>query len=409
MTRYKHGDYTPYLYYTSNYGESWELITNGIPEEHFTRVIRADKNVKNLLYCGTEFGMYISTDKGKNWKPFQLNLPKVPITDLALKDNDLIVATQGRSFWILDDLNILWDELARPTKVDELRLYSVTPTVGYGGGSGNTSVSAGTNHPAGVRLFFNVPDTKQPVQLRFIDDSGKMIRTFNSKASEESNKLTFEKGMNIFNWNSRYEKADKFDGLLMWWGTLEGPTAPPGNYKARLIVGEDSVETNFEILLDPRSEGTAEDRQAQFDFLLEIRNKLDETHDAIRHMREVKSQIAALNGRLDQKQYAVVIAEGKRLDSLMTEIESVLYQTKLQSNQDMLNYPIKLNNKLAHVASLASMGIYRPTEQMIGVKNDITAQINLELKKWQGIQNNDLPAYNELIRNEKVNVIGINE
>lgn len=409
VTRYKHGDYTPYLYYTSNYGESWELITNGIPEEHFTRVIRADKNVKNLLYCGTEFGMYISTDKGKNWKPFQLNLPKVPITDLALKDNDLIVATQGRSFWILDDLNILWDELARPTKVDELRLYSVTPTVGYGGGSGNTSVSAGTNHPAGVRLFFNVPDTKQPVQLRFIDDSGKMIRTFNSKASEESNKLTFEKGMNIFNWNSRYEKADKFDGLLMWWGTLEGPTAPPGNYTARLIVGEDSVETNFEILLDPRSEGTAEDRQAQFDFLLEIRNKLDETHDAIRHMREVKSQIAALNGRLDQKQYAVVIAEGKRLDSLMTEIESVLYQTKLQSNQDMLNYPIRLNNKLAHVASLASMGIYRPTEQMIGVKNDITAQINLELKKWQGIQNNDLPAYNELIRNEKVNVIGINE
>ncbi|MDX1350353.1 MAG: glycosyl hydrolase, partial [Putridiphycobacter sp.] len=409
VTRYKHGDYKPYLYYTKNYGETWELIINGIPEEHFTRVIRADRTVKGLLYCGTEYGIYISSDNGQHWQPFQLNLPTVPITDLALKDNDLIIATQGRSFWILDDLNVIWDELSNPTKETELRLFKVSPTVVFGGGNGSKSVIAGTNHPAGVRFFFNIPNIKNSVLLRFIDSNGKIIRTFDSKAPETVNQLTIEKGLNIFNWNGRYEKADAFEGLLMWWGTLDGPVAPPGQYKARLICENDSVEINFEILMDPRTEGTLEDIQAQFEFLLDIRNKVDETHDAIRHMRAVKNQIAALNMRLDSVQHAIVIAEGKRLDSLMTEIESVLYQTKLKSNQDMLNYPIKLNNKLAHIASLASMGSYRPTHQMIAVKDNITQQINQELQKWQAIQNRDLPAYNALIREEKVNVIGVKE
>ncbi len=408
-TRYKLGDYKPYLYYTADYGETWQLITNGIPQDHFTRVVRADRKVKGLLYCGTEFGMYVSTDGGQNWKTFQLNLPLVPITDLALKDNDLIVATQGRSFWILDDLNVIWDELSKSTGKDELRLFSVHPTVGYGGGNGKESQTAGTNHPDGVRFYFNLPETEKTVSLKFYSSDGELIRSYSTKASEKEGKLKVETGMNHFNWNTRYEKADKFDGMLMWWGTLEGPKAPPGMYTARLIMDEDSVETKFEILHDPRSEGTKEDRQAQFEFLLEIRNKLDETHDAIRHMRTIKGQIIALNARLDKDEYEKVINEGKRLDSLMTAIEKELYQTKLKSNQDMLNYPIKLNNKLAHVASLASMGIYRPTEQMIGVKNDITGKINVQLEKWHKIRDHGLPAYNELIRTEKVNLIGVKE
>ncbi len=405
-TMYRMGDYTPYLYHTKDYGKTWKLITNGIPEEHFTRVIRADQNVEGLLYCGTEFGMYISSDNGANWQPFQLNLPPVPITDLAIKDNDLIVATQGRSFWIFDDLNVIWDEIKSPTKENDLRLFSVHPTVGYGG-SDRTSLQAGTNHPSGVRFYFNVPDEEEKLTLKFMDSSGELIRSFSTKASDKANKFEVESGLNTFDWNTRYPKADKFDGMLMWWGTLQGPKAPPGTYTARLISETDSSEVSFEILLDPRTEGSAEDRQAQFAFLLEIRNKLDETHDAITAMRSLKGQISGLKSRIDNEKYATVIEEGKRLDSIMTSIEKVLYQTKLKSNQDMLNYPIMLNNKLAHVASLASMGIYRPTEQMIGVAKDITAKIDVELKKWYDIQKNDIPKYNELIRTEKVDVIGV--
>lgn len=404
-TSYKLGDYTPYLYHTKDYGKTWKLITNGIPSNHFTRVIRADKEVEGLLYCGTEFGLYISADNGKNWQPFQLNLPQVPITDLALKDNDLIVATQGRSFWIFDDLNIIWDELKHPT-ANELRIFSVQPTVGYGGG-GKTSDLYGTNHPSGVKVYFNVPETEHPSTLKFIDSKGKLIRSFHTDAADKSDQLDIETGINSFNWNTRYEKADKFDGLLMWWGTLQGPKAPPGTYTARLINGTDSVETTIEILLDPRSEGTKEDRIAQFEFLLEIRNKLDETHDAIRQMHALKAQISALKNRIDPEQYEAVITKGNELDSVMTSIEKVLYQTKLKSNQDMLNYPIKLNNKLAHVASLASMGVYRPTQQMIGVKEEITALIDVELQKWYDILAKEIPAYNELIRTQKVDVIGI--
>lgn len=405
-TLYKKGDYAPYLYQTTDYGKTWKLITNGIPSGHFTRVLRADPKVEGLLYCGTEFGMYISTDNGANWKPFQLNLPIVPITDLAIKENDLIVATQGRSFWIFDDLNVLWDEVETPTKKETLRVYDSYPTVDYGGG-GKSSQLAGTNHPGGVRFYFNLPNVEKEVTLEFLDSNGKLIRKFSTQAKDADDKVTLKAGMNSFDWNTRYEKADEFDGLLLWWGTLSGPKAPPGQYIFKLVTESDSAEINFEILLDPRTEGTAEDRRAQFEFLLEIRNKLDQTHDAIRNMHDLKDQISALNARIDPKKYEKVIEEGKRLDSLMLDIEKTLYQTKLKSNQDMLNYPIKLNNKLAHVASLASMGIYRPTKQMIGVAIEITDKINVELEKWREIQQNEIPKYNALIRSENVNVIGV--
>ena len=405
-TLYKKGDYRPYLYHTTDYGNTWKLITSGIPSEHFTRVLRADPKVKGLLYCGTEFGMYLSTDNGANWKPFQLNLPIVPITDIAIKENNLIVATQGRSFWVFDNLHVVWDEVNTPTERDALRVYKSYPTVGYGGG-GQSSPLAGTNHPSGVRLYFNLPSIEEEVTLQIMDSDGQLIRQFSTKAKSPDNKITLKEGINTFNWNTRYKKADEFDGLLLWWGTLSGPKAPPGQYTFKVYTAKDSAEVNFEILLDPRTEGTAEDRRAQFEFLLQIRNKLDETHDAIRNMHDVSDQISALNARIDQKKYAKVIEEGQRLDSLMTDIEKVLYQTKLKSNQDMLNYPIMLNNKLAHVASLASMGLYRPTQQMIAVSEEISTKIDAELEKWYAIEKNDIPTYNDLIRSEKVNVIGL--
>jgi photosystem II stability/assembly factor-like uncharacterized protein len=399
-TMYKTGDYQPYLYYTSDYGKTWKTITKGIPDGHFTRVLRADPEKKGLLYCGTEGGLYMSNDNGANWKPFQLNLPLVPITDLAIKNTDLIVATQGRSFWILDDLNIIREELSAKN-ANGLKLYSIKETVGVGGAS-RADLTRGSNYQSGVVMYFDLPNDTSVTTLKFMNENNELIRTFST--NDNDNKLSVEVGVNKFTWDTRYPKADEFDGLLMWWGTLSGPTSPPGEYTARLINGRDSTEVNFTILPDPRAEGAPEDRKLQFEFLLEIRNKLDETHDAIRQMRNVRGAINDLSARLDDKHQNVLDA-GKRIDSVMMSVEKALYQVKLKSNQDMLNFPIKLNNKLAHVASLASMGIYKPTAQMIEVKDVLTKEIDQQLEVWYKLKEEELPRFNQLIRDSKIDVI----
>ncbi len=405
-TSYKSGDNAPYLFHTTDYGKTWLKITTGIVPEHFTRVIRADKKVKGLLYCGTENGLYISTDDGKMWKPFQLNLPIVPITDMTIKDNSLIVATQGRSFWMFDHLHILWQALEAPS-YGKLKLYQPFPETGIGGNAG-TSLTEGTNSPNGIRFHFNLPTDTVPVSMKFFDGAGEFIREYKKGGSGYEGKLDVKAGVNHFDWTLRYPKADDFEGMMMWWGTLQGPEAPPGNYTARLICGEDSVETKFEIIRDPRSEGTAEDLVLKFQFLQDVRNKLDAAHDCIRNMRNLKQQIVALNKRISSAaDFTAVVEEGNRLDSLMSAIENELYQTKLQSQQDMLNYPIKLNNKLAHLASLASMGSSRPTDQMIAFGKEISSLIDVQLKKWEEIRTVDLKKYNEMIREMRIDVIGV--
>jgi len=408
-TRYKLGDYAPYLFHTADYGQTWRKLIKGIDGGHFTRVIRADREVPGLLYAGTEFGLYISTDDGATWAPFQQNLPQVPITDLALKDNDLIVATQGRSFWLLDDLDVLWQSLGSPLAAGDLRLFEPHPTVGFGGGKGAAGATQGTNHPAGVRVHFSVPEGAEQGALTFRDADGMVIRRFSTDAGEAEDKLPLEAGLQHFHWDLRYPKADDFEGLLMWWGSLSGPVGPPGTYTAELAVDGDTLSTVFEILPDPRAEGSVEDLQARFDFLKSVRDKVDETHDAIRHMRAMRSQIAALSGRLDEEMHAEVVALGQALDSTMTAIEEVLYQTKLKSNQDMLNYPIRLNNKLAHVGSLAGMGLYRPTAQMMGVRDEMTALIDVQLERWYALRDADVPALNAAIRAHEIDLIAVPE
>lgn len=412
-TRYKLGDYQPYIYHTTDYGKTWKKIVNGIDGEHFTRVVRADPNKEGLLYCGTESGMYISFNNGEQWEPFQLNLPMVPITDMKVAYGNLIVATQGRSFWILDDIHLIHQFMDK--KPWDLHLFEPADAIQMGGSS-KTSLTAGTNHSGGVRVHYYVEkelEKTDTVSIKFFDPEGKLIRSFSTHPIKKEGKLDKPKlGTNLFVWDMRYPKADKFDGMLMWWGTLNGPQAPPGEYTVDLFKGSKryGFSRKFKILKDPRSEGSEEDLQAKFAFLLEIRNKLDETHDAIRHMRLIKSQIASMNELIgDNPAHKEVMDLGSELDSLMSEIEGKLYQTKLKSNQDMLNFPIMLNNKLAHIASLASMSNDRPTDQMYEVKDDISKKIDDELKKWRDIVNVDIPKYNELIRSHKINVIGVPE
>lgn len=411
-TRYKSGDYRPYLYKSKDYGKTWVRITDGIDAGHFTRVLRADPKRKGLLYAGTETGMYISFDDGASWKPFQLNLPIVPITDLTLRNDNLIAATQGRGFWLIDDLTPL-HQLNDQVAADDAYLYKPMSSyrMGPGFSFGRAPRTAGQNHPGGVTVHFVVKDTtKAQVTLEFLQTDGKLIKKFSTKpdlkAKEE--KLTLKQpGMNKFNWNMRYPDADRFDGLILWASSLSGPRALPGTYKLRLTVNGKSMETDFEILKDPRSTGTDADLKAQFDFLQEVIAKVSETHTAIKKIRTAREQIKrAIDPIKDQKEAMKdVLDKAKAIQDDMKKIEEALYQTKNRSGQDPLNFPIRLNNKLAHLNSLAGSGNFRPTDQMIAFKKEITAEIDAQLAALDKIFKQDLPAFNALVKQKNIDAV----
>lgn len=415
-TRYKLGDYRPYLYKSKDYGKTWIKITDGIDAGHFTRVLRADPKRKGLLYAGTESGMYISFDDGASWKPFQLNLPIVPITDLAIKNDNLIAATQGRSFWLIDDLTPLHQLSDQVASADAylfkpMPSYRMGPTFSFD----RVSKTSGQNHPGGVMVHFYVKDTtKAEVSLEFLQQDGTLIKKYSTKpdAKNKVEKLALKQpGMNKFNWNMRYPEAERFDGLILWASSLNGPRALPGIYKVNLTVNGNTQETEFEILKDPRSTATDADMKAQFDFIQEVLAKVSETHQAIRKIRQAREQInRAIDPVKDQKEEMKdVLDKARSIQDNMKTIEETLYQTKNRSGQDPLNFPIRLNNKLAHLNSLAGSGNFAPTEQMIAFKKEITAEIDKHLNGLQKIFDEEIPAFNKLVKEKNIDAVVVSD
>ena len=411
-TLYKTGDYRPYLFKTKDYGKTWTKITNGIDPGHFTRVVRADPKRAGLLYAGTETGMYISFDDGASWKSFQQNMPIVPITDLTIKNDNLIAATQGRGFYLIDDLTPL-HQLSTEVASSSVWLFKPMPSYRFGPtvGFGRTSLTAGTNHPGGVIVHFYVADTtKAQVSLEFMESGGKLIKKYstrpNTRNREERMSLS-QPGMNKFSWNMRYPDAERFDGMILWSGSMTGPMAVPGMYKVRLTVNGKSIESDFEILKDPRVSSSIADMQAQFDFLQSVVSKVSETHVAIRNIRSARDQINRVvePARSQGDAMKALLDKAKSIQDGMTAIEEALYQTKNRSGQDPLNFPIRLNNKLAHLNSLANSGNFPPTEQMIGVRDELTVLIDAELAKLKSIFDTEIPAFNALVKELKMDAV----
>ncbi len=398
-TRYKLGDFEPYIYKTEDYGETWSLITNGIEEEHFTRAVRADLKEPGILYAGTETGLYISTDDGDNWQSMQMNLPIVPITDIALKDNDMILATQGRGLWVLDDLDLVKQSL----NFDGASSKLFRPESNYrmDGGQRKNPVGAGTNHYSGINVHFyldSVDVEKDTISLSFMTLSGDTIRAFSNKAKEKSDKLSkLKEGANLFNWNMRHESAERFDGMVLWWGSLAGAEVIPGIYEVRLNINGQVQAEKFEILEDPRLEVDGSDYMEKYEFVMSINRKLSEAHTAIKNIRKLKSQMKDF---LAIHNNEVIKQEVNNIDSLLTDIEKNLYQTKNRSNQDPLNYPIKLTNKLAHLNSLIQVGEFRPTQQMYDVRNELNILIDAQLFKFERIRDTEIKALNALIKEQ---------
>jgi len=409
-TRYKSGDYKPYIYKTEDYGKSWTKITDGIDEGHFTRVVRADPKRKGLLYAGTESGMYVSFDDGKSWNTFQLNLPIVPITDLAIKNDNLIAATQGRSLWLIDDLTPL-HQLSDEVANSDFYLFDPMPSYRMDGGAGRPSKTVGQNHPGGVMVSYYLKELTDSTQVRleFMDSKGELIRAYDTKPDKEKKEVELKGlkvGGNRFVWDMRYQPASDFDGMILWWASMQGPKALPGNYKVKLSVDGKAMESDFEILKDPRSTATMADMQAKFDFLMKVSSKVSESHEAIAEMRSAKAQINQVIDRLKDKEvFEDVVEKAKTINKSISEVEKALYQTKNKSRQDPLNYPIKLTNKLAHLNSLEGMSDFAPTAQSEAFRKEVTAKIDMELAKWKAIQMSEIPELNTLIKEKSVDAV----
>ena len=407
-TKYKSDDFTPYIFKTEDYGKTWVKITNGIGANNFARCLRADKKIKGLLYCGTEYGMYISYDDGANWKPFQLNLPLVPITDLTIKENDLIVATQGRAFWVLDDLGVVQQKAAAITNKN-LHVFTINDAYRFDGYQNLNAKNAGMNPPGGVMINYyakNIIDSSR-VSIEILDKNKKTIKLFATNAKEKNDKIEVSKGMNQFVWNMMYPPADKIDGLILWHGTVPGPKAAPGNYFYKIKADKDSAEGNFIIKANPTYNLTQEDYDNQFNFLITVRDKFNDIQKASKNIREVRKQISDFTDKQGTDLPETIKQQADTINKQMTAIEEALHQTKAKSGQDVLNFPIRLDDKISGLYDFASSGNAAPAKQVKDAYAELAAQADVQLNALKKIMENDLVKLNVLIREKALPVIGI--
>jgi photosystem II stability/assembly factor-like uncharacterized protein len=412
IDRHELDDFKPYIYKTGDFGKSWKQIANGIPENTFVRAVREDPKRKGLLYAGTETGVYVSFDDGANWQALQLNLPTTPVHDLAVKDGDLVGATHGRSFWILDDLTPLQQFSAEIAGAD-FHLYKPRAAYRTRGGGGGGGGLAGQNPPSGAILYYHLKESpKDEVTLEILDGQGKLVRKYSSKADPaaaatpgegfgppQAQRLPVEKGLNRFVWNLRYDDANRYPGMVLWSGSVQGPLVLPGNYQVKLTAGGKSETVPLTMQLDPRVKTPAADMQKQFDLLMQIRGRANEVHDAINNMKDLRTQIQALRKRHEKNDKAKdLLAQADALEKKLAPIEQELYQTKAQSGQDLLNWPIQLNNKLLALAGVVESADTAPTQQSYDVFKYLTGKLEPVMANWKEVRDKDVPALNKQAR-----------
>ena len=428
-TNYKSDDTKPYLLKTNDYGATWKLITNGIREGDYTRVIREDPNKKGMLVCGTETGAYISFDDGNQWQSLQLNLPNTPVHDMQFhkREHDLVIATHGRSFWILDDVTSLY-QLTDAAK-SKFFLYQPRTTVRWQGNSFyDASMQEGENTPHGAVMRYYLaqkPDTE--LTLRFFTAKGDTIITYSSlkdnkgepiKISKEfyqdkklkrKGLLPYDKGMNVFVWDLRYPDAKEITegNKARIDGNIIGPSAPPGNYIAKLFLKDSLLaEQKFQIVKDPRIEATDADLQQQFDLLFRINKKLTEVHEGINDIRKISKKI---NGSVESIKDSLLVKEVKKvtqpLIDTLKKIEEELTQPKAVTDYDLFNFPNRLDNKISILNSIVASADSKPSKSMFDVFNDLSSKTDVLINKMNTILSAQLPVVNKIIEDKKLYLI----
>ena len=451
-------DFHPYVFKTTDYGKQWTKLTNGIPDNAYVHVVREDPKRRGLLYAGTESGVFVSFDDGAHWQSLQMNLPPAPVHDLTVHNDDLVAATHGRAFWVLDDLEPI-RQMNDKAQNEEVHFF--TPRAAYRTHIGSfrlpAGFAAGQNPPSGVILDYflkeapkGAPKTdnddeknkssdadksgtgdkkengkakdndEDAVKLEILDTQGKVIRKYSMKkpkgdeTPDEGDEfdfrgqdtLTANKGLNRFVWDMRYEPATKVPGLVSWGGSGNGPLAVPGKYEARLTASGKQYTAPIEIKEDPRVSVSEADLQKQLDLSLKIRDRLSEAHKAVNAMRDIRGQLEALKKRLgSDDSHKDIVAAADALKTKIEKLESSLVQPKSKSGEDPLNFPIQSADQLQALGSTVQGSDNAPTQSDYSVFDQLDKKIGEHLSAWDQLQKTDLAALNEKIRNANIAAI----
>ena len=424
VDRHENDDMHPYIFKTSDFGKTWAKITNGIPDNTFVRAVREDPKKRGLLYAGTETGVFVSFDDGANWRSMQLNLPTTPVHDLIVKNGDLVLATHGRSFWILDDISPLrqfTDDVAK----QDLHLYA--PATAYRMQNPDQDdipkpVLVGQNPPAGAVFYYFLKDKpKGGTTVEILDSSQKAIRKYSSEKTEEldeplnpddkkpEKQIKPEAGLNRVVWDMYYQGADRVPDYYVYEykDGLMGPLALPGKYEVRVTANGKSETAPFEVKLDPRVKVADEDLQKQFDLGLQIRDELTRVYDAVNQIQDVRVQVEGLKKRLPENvSTKAVVGAAADLDQKLLSVRDELIQAKVKSNEDSLAYPQKVDVKLAYLATAVGQGAdSAPTEAEFQEFDKLKKQADESLSRWAEIERTDLAAFDRLMAGRNIEAI----
>ena len=413
---HKLDDVKPYLYKTTDFGKSWTKITNGIPDGAYTHVVREDPVRKNLLYAGTETGIYVSFDSGANWQSLQLNLPISPIHDLIVKNDDLVVATHGRAFWILDDLTPLRATTSKAATEAVLYKPRLTYRLRWPDFYERRQ-PVGDNPPSGAIVYYYLPAVPKGVAaLEFLDASGKVVRRYSNEEKKDADtppewpdqtppndKIPTEVGINRFTWDLRTDGPTPLAGEPGAEFRNRGPMVAPGMYQVRLTADGKSYTAPLELKIDPRVKASNDDVQKQVELGHKIVAQVSEIHEAIGAIREVRVQTRGLTRRFgDDARFASIITATKDFDKKSFDLESQLLQVNSKSSESNLNYPVLIDERLHSLLFSVESADAAPTRQQYEVYSELEKEARPLLAQYRDLMAKDLPALNEMVSKQNV-------
>src|SRR5947207_3378117 len=412
VDRHKLDDFKPYIFKTTDLGKNWSAITNGIPDGAYVHAVRVDPRRKGLLYAGTELGVFVSFENGAHWQSLQLNLPVTPIHDLVVKDDDLVAATHGRSFWVLDNLTPLRQVNTQPAS-DVILYQPQTALRLHYPEEFDKRQPVGDNPPPGamVDYYFKMAP-KEEVTLDILDSSGKVVRHLSSKEKKEGEQppewpdrveraktIPAKEGMNRFAWDLRYDDPIQIPGAFYSGTGPKGPLALPGDYQVKLTVGGKSQTAPLHLVIDPRTKAQEAGLQKQFTLATQVNDRISQLHQAVNEIRDLRSQIQNLHKRFgDDQRLKPALAAADDLDHKMSEVEQKLVQVNMKGSEANLAFPNMLNERFDTFSHTIESGDGEPTKPQLDVFQMLSSHLQEQLKKWAQLKNEDLPKVSELIK-----------
>ncbi len=416
---HKLDNFHPYIFKTSDFGKTWSRIIGGLPDNSYVHAVREDPGRKGLLYAGTETGVWVSFDDGLHWQTLQNNLPTTPIHDLIVHENDLAVATHGRSFWVLDDLSPL-RQLTTATAAEDAHLFAPSAAVRTRiGHSSRRRYAIGENPPEGAIIYYHLKEKpKDSAKLEILDGQGKVIRNYSSEKKktdeapsewerdEEVEHIPADAGLNLFAWNLRCETPTKIPASIYSNGRPIGPLVLPGRYQVRLTVAGKSSTAPLEVKMDPRVKESDADLRKQFELMLKLRDRQDEMNKAILAIRDLRTQLQALEKRLGGREDAKsLVSNSSDLRKKISAIEGEFIQVNATASEDEANYPTKLNSKLGYLGQVVDSADAAPTAAELEVFAELDPQLETQLVKWREVLSKDVPALNDAMQKNNIPLI----